>query len=48
VIVVVVVVEIEKSGDYLIDSFKCLTSSTICSLSCLSYLASCVIGDRYE
>jgi hypothetical protein len=46
--VIVVVVEIEKSGDYLIDSFKCLTSSTKYSLSCLSYLASRNIGDRYQ
>ena len=47
-IVVVVVVEIEKSGDYLIDSFKCLLALTICCLSYLSYLASRNIGDRYE
>jgi len=39
--VIVVVVEIEKSGDYLIDSFKCLQALLYDRiLSYLSYLSS--------
>ena len=37
--IVTVIVEIEKSGDYLIDSFNVCTSSTIYSYSILSILS---------
>lgn len=47
--IVTMIVEIEKSGDYLTDSFNVCTSSTIYSYSILSiypiYLSS---RDRYE